>query len=73
MAWRPIETAPLDGAEVDLFLMGVGRKTDCHFHCGQWLKWGYEEDEEGHWEHVDDATHWMPIPAPPLASGADCD
>lgn len=62
--WQPIDTAPKDGT---LILMADGGSV----LCGLWSK-----DESG-W--VDgsrdrngelvtwDATHWMPLPAPPEA------
>jgi Protein of unknown function (DUF551) len=68
--WRPIETAPKDGTEVDLWcinqsaLSSSGRATDCHYHCGEWLKYG--DSAEVGWFAVHNATHWMPLPAPPV-------
>ncbi len=71
--WQPIESAPKDGTEVDLWVETPGgmqfRKPDCHFHVGEWLTWG--GDPEIGWltvENNDDgtaATHWMHRPAPP--------
>lgn len=63
-AWHPIDTAPKDGTEIDLWLVdetGDGcRKPDCYWCENLWAdyngplscKWG-------------EATHWMPTPKPP--------
>lgn len=70
LKWRPIETAPKDGTEVDLWCQnqstlttGGARITDCHYHCDEWLKYG--DDAEIGWTRVHNATHWMPIPGSP--------
>jgi hypothetical protein len=63
-AWQPIETAPMDGTEVDLW--ANGRRTDCHIHCGEWLKWmSTSVDDEPRWLPIEQPTHWMPLPEPP--------
>ncbi len=65
MNWQPIETAPKDGTDVDLFVFndkcGFGvRWTDCFWDGERWLSC------DGKWlldhEH---AAYWMPIPADP--------
>jgi len=69
--WQPIETAPKDGTEVDLWVVerNRGRKfriPDCHWHCDEWLVWG--GDPEIGWDLVEEyqhATHWMLSPEPP--------
>lgn len=77
-AWRPIETAPKDGTEVDLWLAPLSedgypltpcRLPNAHFHCGEWLFWG--GDPEIGWLSVDHrVTHWMPVPSPPCLDDA---
>lgn len=69
-AWQPIETAPRDGTEIDLWCInsstlttGGGRIVDCHFHCGDWLRWS--GDPETGYARIRNATHWRPPPAPP--------
>lgn len=69
MAWRPISSAPLDGTEVDLWCKPPdypcgGRATDCHYHCGKWLKYG--ADPEVGFIKIENATHWRPLPDPPV-------
>ena len=59
VAWRPIESAPRDGT---LVLLSKADDADWPLRCRRW--------ENGHWRGHDaaDATHWMPLPAPPLAA-----
>lgn len=67
--WRPIETAPRDGTEVDLW-DGKRRRTDCHFHCGEWLQWNTSSvDDEPSWIIISNPTHWQPQPPPPPTTG----
>lgn len=58
--WLPIETAPKDGTEVLLY--GVS----CINGLGV-FKSNYVLSVLGHhhWDGVINATHWMPLPAPP--------
>lgn len=67
--WRPIETAPKDGTEVDLWIAsgnGDFRFTGCVFYDHHWRKSGGYETIA--WHFGDDSlepTYWMPIPEPP--------
>jgi len=66
--WQPIETAPRDGTEVDLW-KGKHRLPNCHFHCGEWLWWNTTSvDDEPSWLKVKDPTHWRPLPPGPGAA-----
>lgn len=63
--WQPIETAPkVDGERILLF---TGRDGRWGTLIGKWMAWNdgsgewYEDDGPG----IDNATHWMPLPAPP--------
>lgn len=49
--WRPIESAPRDGAPIDLWVPGIGRVTD------EW--W------DGGWGVPGGPTHWLPLPSAP--------
>lgn len=76
MGWEPITSAPLDGAEVDLW-DGVRRVPNCHYHCGDWLWWNSTSvDDEPTWITVKSPTHWRPIPKAPASvqqnGGGDC-
>jgi hypothetical protein len=68
MNWKPIETAPKDGTPVDLWDEKYGgrmvnmRRVD---HNGDGKNVYYEAVDEGY-TCVRTATHWMPIPEPPL-------
>jgi len=71
LGWQPIETAPMDGSRVDV-LFPSGRLADA-FWTGK--GWGRKE-RRGMRSNVhevtivrqgEDATHWMPLPAPPAA------
>jgi len=72
----PIETAPKDGTEVDVFfpirsiedamLYGDGRMTGWSFEDG---KWGSAAGGLSRLFATDDTpSHWMPIPNPPKES-----
>lgn len=71
--WQPIDTAPKDGTEVDLWgidqfaqwgpthLRGPRRYTNC-----RWAKGSFEEHVWHHRNHgTIKATHWMQLPDPP--------
>lgn len=68
--WQPIETAPLDGTYVDLWLQGPlnpgNRCPDCWYDCGQW--W-HDYGRDGNLNPADwvgDApAYWMPRPESP--------
>ena len=68
MEWQPIDTAPGDTTPVDLWrkgerltnMMRVTRSADNIY---------YEPVESGY-SCVRDASHWMPLPAPPLPDNA---
>ncbi len=69
--WQPIETAPKDGTEVDLFLT-TGREPDCFWKDGGWTRTVKDGDymgEDGVQIEYPKcnivATHWMPLPSPP--------
>ena len=74
MEWQPIETAPKDGTDVDLWVTTptgfAGRVPDCHWHCGEWLRKG--KYDEAIWVPVESegwkVTHWMARPTPPETS-----
>ena len=58
--WQPIETAPKDGSDIDLWVEYKDRGARVP-NCG-WY--------EGAWRHnfgrlMMPATHWMPLPDPP--------
>jgi hypothetical protein len=63
--WQPIETAPRDGTEIDLWASGR-RWADCHWHLGEWLRWQSDSvDEEPTHKRIAFPTHWMPLPPAP--------
>jgi hypothetical protein len=59
MEWQPIETAPKDGT---LVLLGNANNPEWPLRCRRW-----DDETWGHWrgQDGDEATHWMPLPAPP--------
>lgn len=66
--WQPIETAPKDGTEIDLWTAdgSWGRIPDCKWRGkGEDACW-YTRGDRG-WDPVGGfvLTHWMPLPAPP--------
>jgi len=68
--WRPIETAPKDGAWVWLY-EAVEHEADRQY-VGHWFH-DYIGDED-RWQDAADCrefakpTHWMPLPDPPEAA-----
>jgi hypothetical protein len=69
--WQPIETAPKDGTEIDLWVKApptqlsggsYGRVPDCWFAFDEWRTWDVFEGET---VTVNNVTHWMPRPEPP--------
>lgn len=79
--WHPIETAPKDGTDVDLWVNQNGyffRIPDCFWGRSDWLAdgWVYfkRDYSETHRDclanveydfGVGSVTHWMPLPDPP--------
>ncbi len=79
--WQLIEAAPKDGTNVDLWVYchdpkwrpddhGIergSRVTDARWSEGEWQQF---HCEEGDWFRVETehyaASHWMPVPTPPV-------
>jgi hypothetical protein len=69
--WQPIETAPRDGTRVLLWgacsgdvggqLTGPVAVTGCFSDYAQ----AFEADPTDYYTVAVEATHWMPLPAPP--------
>lgn len=62
--WQPIETAPKDGKDI-LIATQYGVRVGFWDHAreGVWSIWPGRAKAT--------ATHWMPLPAPPLSSAQD--
>lgn len=68
--WQPIETAPLDGTFVDLWMAGPrnsgARRAECWFLNGKWWCDGLDRGDCVPEFYIDDVpTHWMAIPGAP--------
>lgn len=73
--WKPIDSAPKDGTEV--LLVVVGKKgtgdvfigsclnPDLTKHMKDWKNEGWYEDEQDQLRGPYRPTHWMAIPDPP--------
>lgn len=57
--WQPIATAPKN-ERIDMWSKARGRVADCHGIGGNF--W----DNSYYTRSVSDATHWMPVPDPPV-------
>ena len=73
-AWLPIETAPKDGIPVDLWRPDWTGNVAKGRRCPN-MKWVQLSRLNGFFDPVEsgpcavrDATHWMPLPAPPLSA-----
>jgi hypothetical protein len=65
MEWQPIETAPKDGSNVLVIEAGNSVPVVAYWDNdmdGGW--WGYWQTEQ---LNPHKPTHWMPLPAPPVA------
>lgn len=67
--WRPIETAPKDGTEIDVWCASDAEGDDGGYRIARvwWCCvdrcWRSYSDERMQWAHQ--PTHWMPLPASP--------
>lgn len=61
--WQPIENAPMDMGEVDIWVPGIGRMENCVWSKGRgcWIR----RITHGVQELFASPTHWMPLPEPP--------
>jgi hypothetical protein len=71
--WRPIETAPRDGTKFDIWSVREwwqGREVDCWIAGDDYPQWRGRvvstDPIRGDTGPEDDATHWRPLPAPPV-------
>lgn len=66
--WQPIETAPKDGEWViiydDQYRHSHASYLISHWH-GSLKVWAGRSNSQGRFATWDEATHWMPLPAPP--------
>lgn len=78
--WQPIETAPRDGTQVDLWTVAPRqvwiatdrdpRVPNAWFSEGKW--WVYDEHGDDMCRsEIRNATHWRPKPTPPAFDAAD--
>lgn len=64
--WTPIQSAPKDGTEIDVWTTSYGRVTNAKWHKGHWCAWGYAEFDNNTWGRLNTVlTHWMPVPHDP--------
>ena len=69
MKWETIDSAPMDGTVVDLWIAAAGcqfRAPDFRFCNGRWEGVSSDEPLERHYMNADmRPTHWMLPPARP--------
>jgi hypothetical protein len=66
--WQPLTTAPRDGSKIDVWTESGFRYIDVFWYEGSSYPEGafvYYDSNLRDFIDVDDATHWMPPPAPP--------
>lgn len=78
--WQPVETAPKDGTDIDVWVdasvaVFSCRRPDVKWESGRWVEWNARCDDyqpvEEDWSGTDGVrhwvkvTHWMPTPEPP--------
>jgi hypothetical protein len=74
--WMPIETAPMEGQPVDLWITppsgalthGPCRLTDCWHSAGKWWRYDDVHGDDLCRSEVHNATHWMRLPLSPQAA-----
>lgn len=67
MEWQPIETAPKDGTQVDVYISELQeRYTEAHFCVSEqcWV-WDLPCGTKRVMFTKTPPTHWMPLPQPP--------
>lgn len=79
--WQPIETAPKDGTEIILFTHhepnAFCEEAFDAVQIGWWDNGNhapgsaFHRDAGWHLQKIGVATHWMPLPAPPIRSARD--
>lgn len=71
-AWQPIETAPKDGSLIFLYWPPVpyAKKNWGTIRLGTWNGTQWKLEMAGHFRT--DCTNWMPLPAAPSLSSANC-
>ncbi len=66
--WQLLKTAPRDGSKIDVWTENGVRYVDVFWYKGSAFPEGafvYYDSNLRDLIDVDDATHWMPCPAPP--------
>lgn len=73
-AWLPIATAPRDGTAIDLWRPNWQGDVALGERCAN-MRWVQLTKTNGFFDPVEsgpcavrDASHWMPIPAPPVSA-----
>jgi len=64
--WQPIETAPDDDTQIDIWSIAKGRLTDYHLVIRSEDNIFYEPGKHGGYVCIRDAIYWMPIPKDPV-------
>jgi hypothetical protein len=63
--WQPIETAPLDGSDVAVFVTESGEQFIAYYDAGSWI-YGLIPLGRGGGKLCCEPTHWQPLLEPPV-------
>lgn len=79
LTWRPIETAPRDGSHILAYRLPIGIRFTNNTNPPTVVHWFGDPELPGFYTSVNElaperpfeATHWQPLPAPPVLTSGE--